>query len=445
MEGDADGSAGGRWARVLPTVAGVSTGTPSGQAAVRHGWLQALVTVVAAALTMLVVASLGLWAAGAAGLPRGAFPPVVAATVVTAVGGAVELSGNAGSLAGTDAGLTVVPLSVSLAGALVVAAGFLRPLRRGAFRGAGGLVLWAARIAVLWLLALAALGVAARHTITLSLGDSVLGGLGDVFGLSPRVGFTAEVPRTLLFGLLWLAGVLVVALLVTRSAPLAGRLGRLREAARPLAYAMVWLLLACVVLAGGVALVVAATRGRPAETFGVILLGLPNLAWLAFTLGLGATWDGRLTGPFGLPLPPVLEEVLRAPDLSTLDVRTLAAHDGRVWWLVVVDAVLVLAAAVLAAPRPPAGTAAWRHALRTAVALALTVLAVCLLGRVRAHWGLSVLGVGDLGGNLAGELLLRPRLWGALGWAALWGLVAGFLGALLARGARAARGRRGGT
>ncbi|WP_234361276.1 streptophobe family protein, partial [Streptomyces europaeiscabiei] len=98
------------------------------RAVARHGWLQALATVVAGLVAMIVVASLGLWAAGAADLPDGAFPRVVAATVVTAVGGTIELSGGAGAIAETQAGLTVIPLSVTLVGALVIAAGFLRAL-----------------------------------------------------------------------------------------------------------------------------------------------------------------------------------------------------------------------------------------------------------------------------------------------------------------------------
>ena len=66
-----------------------------------------------------------------------------------------------------------------------------------------------------------------------------------------------------------------------------------------------------------------------------------------------------------------------------------------------------------------------------AVALVLTVLTICLLARVSAHYGVSLLGIGDLGRGLGGELTLRPRLWSALAVAALWGLVTGFLGGLL--------------
>lgn len=414
----------------------VSPRTRSDQAVAPHGWVQAAVTVLSGLLVMGVTAALGLWAAGATDLPDGAFPRVVAATVVTAVGGTIELSGNAGGLADTQAGLTVIPLSVTLAGALVLAAGFLRPLRHRAVAGATELAGWAARVAVLWVLGLIALALGARQTFTLSLGESALSDLGDLFGVTPEVGFKTDVPLTLLFGLLWLAGVLALALLVSRGAPLPGRLLRFQASVRPAAYAMVVLLLAYVALGIVIALVVAVTRGHAVETLAVILLGLPNLVWLALTLGLGATWNGRVEGPFGLPMPHVLDEVLRSKDTATLNLSTLADYDGRVWWLVVVDAVLLLAAAFVMAARSPARMRAWQHALHLAVALALTVLMICLLGRITAHYGLSVLGIGDLGGDLNGELFLEPEVWSAVGLGALWGLVAGFLGGLLARPVR---------
>ncbi|MCD9877748.1 streptophobe family protein [Streptomyces guryensis] len=414
----------------------MSPRTPSDLTVARHGWVPALVAVLAALLVMGVVAGLGLWAAGAADLPDGAFPRVVAATVVTAVGGTIELSGDAGALAESTAGMTVIPLSVTLAGALVLAAGFLRPLRLRAVAGAPELAGWAARVAVLWLLALFGLALGARQTFAVDLGNGTLGDIGDLFGVAPKVGFEADVPLTLFFGVLWLAGVLVMALLVSRGAPLPGRLLRFQESVRPAAYAMVVLLLAFVVLGVVVALVVAVNRGHSAETLAVILLGLPNLVWLALTLGLGATWTGRVQGPFGLPMPHVLDEVLRTKQVSTLNLRTLAEYDGRVWWLVAVDAVLLSAAAFVMAARSPARMRAWQHAVHMAVALALTVLVICLVGRIDAHYGLSLLGVGDVGGALSGDLFLKPKVWTALGFAVLWGLVTGFLGALLARPVR---------
>ncbi|MGV9759072.1 streptophobe family protein [Streptomyces tricolor] len=402
----------------------------------RHGWPQAVRTVLTGLAVMVLTAALGLWAAGAADLPDDAFPRVVAATVVTAVGGSVELSGAAGGFARTRAALTVLPLSVTLAGALVLGAGFLRPLRHRAVASAGELAGWAARLAALWLPALIGLAFAARQTFAVDVGSGTLSDLADLFDAAPRIGFTTEVPLTVLFGLLWLAGVLLLALLVARGAPLPGRLLRRQEAVRPAAHAMVELLLACVAVALVTALITAVARGHGATVWALVLLGLPNLAWLALTLGLGATWDGRVDGPFALPMPPVLDEILRTPDVTALDLGSLTAHDGRMWWLVVVDAVLLLAVAFRMAVRSPSRIRPWQHALHLAVALALSVLTVCLTGRVSAHYGLSLLGIGDLGGDLTGELLLRPRVWQAVGLGALWGLAAGFLGGLLARPVR---------
>jgi hypothetical protein len=394
----------------------------------RH-WLHALAAVLGALLAMAVTAALGLAAAGATGLPAGGYPRVVEAAVVAAVGGALTLDGHAGDLAGSRAGLTLMPLSVTLVGALVLGTAFRRHARTAPPAA------HAARIAVLWLPALLALALTAHHTFEVPLGEGTLGDLGELFGLSPEAGFTTDVPVTVLFGMLWLAGVLVLAVAVSRAVPLP----RPCEGARPAAYAMVGLLLACVALGAVIALVVAGTRGHPARTLAVILLGLPNVVWPVFTLGLGATWHGRVDGPFGLPMPRLLDEVLRTPDVSTLNLTTLARHDGRVWWLVVVDAALVLSAAYAAAVRSPARTPLWRHAVRTAVALALTVLAVCLMARISAHYGLSLIGIGDLGGGLSGVLFLRPELWPAVGLALGWGLVAGLLGGLAARRVRGRR------
>ncbi|MCG7209707.1 streptophobe family protein [Streptomyces arenae] len=406
---------------------------PAGRSLARHGWGRALAVVLGSLVTMVVVAALGLWAAGATDLPGGAFAPVVLATVAAAVGGAVDLSGNAGDLARTNAGLTAVPLSVTLAGALVVAGGFLRPLRHRAVAGTGELAGWAARIAVLWLLGLVGLALGARHTFAVDVGSGTLSDLTGLLDAAPKVGFTTDVPLTAARGLLWLAGIMVLALLVSRGAPLPGRLLRFQVSVRPAAYAMVVLVLAYVALALVAALVAMVSRGHVRGTLALILLGLPNLAWPALTLGLGVTWDGRVGGPFGLPVPRVLAEVLRTPDVSTLNLRTIAAHDGRWWWLAGVAAVLLLAVAFLMAARSPARIRPWQHALHLAVALALTLLTLCLAGRVSAHYGLSLLGIGDVGGNLSGELLLRPRLWSAVGLGALWGLLAGLVGASAAR------------
>ncbi|MGP3684038.1 streptophobe family protein [Streptomyces sp. IBSNAI002] len=397
-----------------------------------RAWRDALVAVVVAFVVMAAVAAAGLACAGAGDLPGGAFPRVTAAVVVMAAGGSVEVSGGAGFLAGADASLSVLPLSVSLAGALTAGYLFLRPLHNRAVARPRELLGRAAPLIVLWLLALTGTALLARHTFGLSTGDSPIGVIGELLDSAPTVGFRADLPATLLFGLLWILGLLLVALLVSRRAPLPVRLVRFHAAVRPAAFATVALLLAYVVLGIGVGVVVTLTQGHGARTLAVILLGLPNLAWLALTLGFGGAWEGRVEGPFGLPMPQLLDEVLRGSDLSTVDMASLAERDSRAWWLAAVAAVMLLGTGVLAAVRSPAHVRPWQHALHLGVALALATLTVCLLARVQARFGLSLLGIGEEDG-LGGAVELVPVLWRTVGLALLWGAVAGFLGGLLAR------------
>ncbi|MEV6950595.1 streptophobe family protein [Streptomyces sp. NPDC051183] len=419
--------------RTPSTSGSTPAGTPGASA---RAWRDALVAVVAGFVVMTVVAAAGLTLAGAGDLPGGAFPRVVAAVVVMAAGGAVDVSGGAGFLAGADASLSVLPLSVSLAGALTAGWCFLRPLHNRAVAGPRELLSRAAPLVLLWLLALTGSALLARQTFAVSTGDSPAGEIGEEIGelldSSPTVGFKAALPATLFFGLLWILGLLLAALLISRRAPLPAGLIRFHSAVRPAAFAVVALLLAYVVLGVVAGLVVAATQGHAARTLAVVLLGLPNLAWLALTLGLGGAWEGKVEGPFGLPMPQLLDHVLRGSDLSTVDVASLARQDSRAWWLVAVAAVLLLGAGVLAAVRSPADLRPWQHALHLAVALALATLVVCLLASVQARIGLSLLGIGDVDG-LGGKVELRPVLWRTVGLAFLWGAVAGFLGALVAR------------
>lgn len=402
--------------------------------------LQSLAAVVAGFVAMGVFAGLGLWAAGAADLPSG-FASVLAAVVVLASGGQVELSGDAGALAGTQAELTAMPLTVTLVGALVTGFCFLRPLRHHAVTSARELLLRAASVVVLWLAALAGLSALARHDFPITIGGgNAQDSLMDLFGqlldaVNPTVGFRTDVGPTLFYGLLWILGVLVIALLVSRRTPLPSRLLRYQEPVRPAAFAMLLLLLAYVVVGLVIGIVVAATKGHAAETLAVLLLGLPNITWLALGVGIGGSWQGKAEGPFGLPMPEVLDAVLRSkgdsPDLSTVDLSSLAAQDARAWWLLPVAAVLVLGAAFVAAVRSPARITLWQHSLHLGIAFALTMLVAAPLTLVEARFGLSVIGIGDLA-SLGGEVILRPDVWKTAGFALLWGLAFGFLGGLLA-------------
>ncbi|MFE7558860.1 streptophobe family protein [Kitasatospora sp. NPDC057500] len=421
-----------------------------------RGWLDAVSVVLAGLAAMAVVAALGLWAAGADTLPGGGFPSVLAATLVLAVGGSVGLDGGAGFFAAVDAGITAMPLSVGLVGALTVAEVFLRQLRYRAVAGGRELLGRAARTAVVWLAALALLCVAARHTVTVPLGDGLAEQLGGVLGLTPEVGFHAEPASTLGLGLLWLLVVLAATFAVSRRAPLPRSLVPFQQAVRPAAFAMLLVLLGCVVLGVVAAIGTAAVNGDARQVAAVVLLALPNLVWLALGVGLGGEWQGHLVGAIGLPVPESLAAVLRAGEGEdgTVSLGTLAEQDGRVWWLLPLAAVLMLAAGVLAAHRSPREVRPWQHAVRLAAAAAVTMLLVGVWTRVSADYGLSVLGVGLGEGGLGdllssvlgpaldpvgpaaaltgGTLTLDPRLWTLVPLAAGWGLLAGALGALAA-------------
>ncbi|MFF5973527.1 streptophobe family protein [Streptomyces sp. NPDC012769] len=435
----------------LPTPPGRTAPTEHTGRLARH-LAAALAAVVAGFFAMGVTAALGLWAAGATDLPggSGAFVAVLAAVVVMATGGQVGLAGDAGDLAGTQAELTAMPLTVTLVGALVTGTVFLLPLRHHAVARAGDLLTLAVPTVVLWLAALGGLSALARHDFPITLGGGTTeetGDLGDLFkdlldATNPSVGFRTDVGPTLFYGLLWILGVIVVALLVSRRTPLPPRLVRHHQAVRPAASAMLFLVLAYVAVGLVIGLVVAATKGHAAETFAVLLLGLPNVSWLALGVGIGGSWAGRAEGPFGLPMPRILDAVLRGEgggngiatsggDLRTVDLSTLAAHDGRAWWLLPIAAVLVLAAGFVMAARSPARVPLWRHALHLGIAFAATLLVVIPLTLVEARFGLSILGIGELEG-LGAEVLLRPHVWKTVGLGLLWGLAAGFLGGLLA-------------
>ncbi|SHN29222.1 streptophobe family protein [Streptomyces yunnanensis] len=398
-----------------------------------RGWAEALGAALAGLVAMVVTAALGLWAAGAADLPAGEFPAVVAATVVAAAGGSLQATGDAGIIVEAQAAVDAVPLSVTLAGALVTAVVFLRPLRHRAVAPAGELLGRIARTAACWLVLLWLIALAARHSFTVTVGNELADQLGALLGSTPTVGFRADLPATLGFGLLWVLAVLVLAFVVSRKAPLSARLLRFQAPVRPPAHAMLLTLLAYVGLGLLVGLVELVVRGDPARTLAVILLGLPNVAWLALGIGTGGAWTGHVDRSLGLPLPHALEQVLRARGQRTLDLGSIGAYDGRVWLLVAVAAVVLLGAAFDAAVRAPVRRPAWRQALEMAVALALTLLVVGSATRIDAHYGLSLIGVGDLGGDLGGAVTLQPQLWRLAAAGFAWGLVTGFAGGLAAR------------
>ncbi|MEY2231862.1 streptophobe family protein [Streptomyces sp. BF23-30] len=422
----------------------------------RIRWGDVLLSSVAAVgwslIVMAAVAGLGLHLLGAdaagAGATEGSLGAMTAAAVVLAIGGTVTPSGDVSVLGvvgtGAETSLDVMPLGVSLAGALVLALLFLRSLRAGAGHGET-----AARVVVLAVLFVATAGGLAwvGHDVvtldgTLPLPQTPakveIPGIGDIGGLLPdrigdlietrtRVGFSVELGPTLLGAGVWVLAVLALALLVSRRGPAAA--ARLR----PVVSAVVAMLLVAVAAGWAAAVWAALGDDHPRRVLGGALLGAPNGSWLGVLLGLFVPVRGRVTGAPARLLPDPLDDLVAVPAREPVTVARLAEYDGRVWLLVAAAALLLLYAGVLAAVRTPGrGVLGCAARLSAATGVALAVL-VWLTG-FSAGASLAVPGVDavDAGVELRGDIPYALLL------GALWGAVAGAAGAALAPRRRAA-------
>lgn len=433
-------------------------------------WGDAVLTAIAsvswAMVAMAGTAALGLHLLGADS--AGALGPMTAAVVVLGAGGSVSPSGDVSAFglhgAEAHAALSVTPLGVGLAGALFLSFFFLRSLRgAGAVLPGAELAVRAGAVVVMFVAVLGGLAWAGHDVVTIdgaSLGpDGVpgadgdapggAGGVGDLLpdglgGLLPdrladlaraqaHVGYTVDTVKSLAGGACWVLGVLAIAVLASRRAPLPSRLAWLRRTVRPAASALVSVLLVAVVAGCAAAAYAAAGDEHPERIAGAALLGAPNGTWLGVPLGLFVPWDGQATGELAGLLPDPLDELLRMSADEPVTVGRLAELDHRVWLLAVAAAVMMLYAGVLAATRTDRGEAtAARFAGRCALHLAgVTAAALPLLvwlTQVSADGSLSVLGFDAFGAGI--ELHGHPGTAAVLG--AVWGAGAGGVGALVA-------------
>ncbi|MFE5873220.1 streptophobe family protein [Streptomyces roseifaciens] len=417
-------------------------------------------------LAMAGIAALGLHLLGAD--TAGALGPMTAAVVVLAVGGSLTPSGDIEAFglkgAGAHTAIDIAPLGVSLAGALLLGMIFARSLRRaGATIGAGELAARAGAVIVLFLLLLGGLAWAGEDSITidgssLGLGGGngggggggpklVIPGIGDVGdiagGLPDRlagladakaaVGFSVRTGPSLCAGAVWVLGVLLIAVLGARRAPLPRGLQALHRGVRPAVSALCAVLVLAVAAGLAAAAYAAAGDDRPERIFGAALLGAPNGVFLAVPLGLFVSWRGTATGALTKVLPSPLDELLSARAEETVTLGRLAELDSTVWLLAVACALMMLGVGVLTAVRAPReGLGPTAFAARCAVALGVaTALALPLLvlaTRVKADASLSVLGFDAFGAGLE----LRGNAAMALALGAAWGGAAGAVGGLLA-------------
>ncbi len=415
-----------------------------------------------ALIGMAGVGALGLHLLGADA--TASLGPMTAAVVALGAGGSVTPSGDMSAFglqgAQADTALQITPLGVSLVGALLLSWFFLRSLRgAGAVISPAELLARAGTVAALFVAMLGGLAWAGHDIITIdggSLGldklpggglpdDVEVPGLGDLGGLLPdrlgdladanaKVGFTVDTVPTLLGGLGWVLGVLVIALLTSRRTPLPRGWQAVHRLVRPAVSALVTVLLVAVLAGFAAAAYAAVGDDNPERIAGAALVGAPNGVWLGVPLGLFVPWDGKATGPFLQFLPDPLDDLLKFSTDQPVTLGRLAELDGRVWLLGVAAALMMLFAGVLTAARTPfvreRGVLgfAGRCALRLAIVTALALPLLAWLTEVSVNASLSVLGIDafDSGIELHGQLGMALLL------GALWGAGGGAAGALLA-------------
>lgn len=437
--------------------------------------LSAIASVSWALIGMAGTAALGLHLLEADS--AGSLGPMTAAVVALGAGGSISPSGDVSAfgLKGAEAhtAVTITPLGVSLVGALLLSWVFLRSLRSaGVVIAPAELLARAGAVVVLFVATLGGLVWAGHDVITIdggSLGlDKLpgaggggggvnipgLGDVGNIGGLLPdnignlihakaAVGFSVDTAPTVLGGLGWSVGILLIALLASRRTPLPRGWEAVHRVVRPAASALVTVLLVAVATGCAAAVYAAIGDAHPKRIFGAALLGAPNGTWLGIPIGLFVPFDGRATGVLTKFLPDPLDKLLTAKTDQSVTLGRLADLDGRVWLLGVAAAVTMLLAGVLAAVRTPviaratdsrgvggpgALAFAGRCALRLGVLTALTLPLLAWLTEVSVDASLSVLGFDAFGAGIQ----LRGNLGTALLLGALWGAGAGAAGALLA-------------
>ncbi|MGV9232242.1 streptophobe family protein [Streptomyces nigra] len=343
--------------------------------------LSAVVAVSWALIGMAGTAALGLHLLGAD--ETAALGPMSAAVVALGVGGSVTPSGDVSAfgLTGAEAAtaVDVTPLGVGLVGALLLAWLFLRSLRAaGDVIAPSELLARAGTVVALFVAMLGGLAWAGHDVVTIDGGalglDDVPGagggvevpGLGDIGGLLPdrigdlvgaeaAVGFTVDTAPTLLGGLAWCVGVLLIALLASRRTPLPRGWDAVHRVVRPAVSALVTVLLVAVAAGFAAAAWAAVGDDHPKRIAGAALLGAPNGVWLGVPIGLFVPFDGRATGPLTRLLPDPLDDLLTDATDRSVTLGRLAELDGRVWLLGVAAALMMLLAGVLTAARTPVG------------------------------------------------------------------------------------------
>jgi hypothetical protein len=371
-------------------------------------WRSAGLPVVVAVMAMLAASLAMFLFAGSGEAGVGANLALMFSTVAAAFGGEVTVSTD--TFMGLAFSASVMPLGISLLGVSLFYWRFLRSLRSVARdAGATPLVLHVTRTMTVLFAVLIVLSLLGSRVIGIEEGGS-----GTV---SATARTSVDVLSTVVWGLFWTSVVVTVAVLSQRSDLVPDRLSRVWAAAvSPLVAASVALLGAIAIM---LLVVIGYVAFNPsdAEALPILLVYLPNLAWMAMGLAFGVPLTGSATGVHG-------DLASGGSSTGSVTLTTLTQDDGRFWFLPLAAACLLLIGSIVGALRAPSPELARRHGHRGGIAFAVLMLLVAVLSRVSADGTLAFLG------EVSGSLHLSYVLATLLG--LLWGVIAGIVGARVA-------------
>ncbi|MET9793655.1 streptophobe family protein [Streptomyces canus] len=461
----------------------------------------AMATVSALSLALLDAGSLGsLWSltmaltAMAVGGSASADPEGTAGT--GGIGGLASLFGGGGGMGPSMSGAAdVVPLGVTLVGAVVLWIVFSRRLRQGQQRRftGGELIVRAAGAGTAALVTLMIVAGLAHGSVTVptsamtgmrgpgadqftgGLGDPS-GGLEDLFGggsgglgglmgggdraAQPAMAYQVSVGSAGFGAVLWVAVVIGAGCLISRRLrlPLGGALDGLRAAWGPSVSAVVRtiLVLAAVPLVT-LAFIGAVVGGRAGSVAGAALLLAPNALAVFLTLGVGSPWTAAVhpvqSDSSGNPMAALMGGMGDSGGMGgsgqpdrTEQLRSLSASGWPLWLAAVaVTGLLLLACAYRAARATHSGhklpVLPYRGPLsghlgmaeRFGVVTAVVLGAGAWLVGASGHFGISMFGseMGGMQAELSGNVL------STVVFGLLVGSLAGFAGSLLSAVRRA--------
>ncbi|MCA0144894.1 streptophobe family protein [Blastococcus sp. LR1] len=361
---------------------------------------------------MAVLALLAVLLAGEGDLGFGEVLTLTVAAVCLAVGGDAYLEADAsvlGTSAATSASVGFLPLTITLAGLVLLARSYRRDLHASPPASSTDALLRGVRTALVFTAIFLPLALLTRREA-----DEL-----DALGVAGQFGI--GVLSTLVGALLFAGAALGLTWLFSRSVPLPGRLGVARSQARAALGGAVAVFSLGVVALLGTFIWSLIEEGEPVASLAVLLLGGGNgaLAGVLLSAGVPLSLEGGSDSP-------VLGGLV---GMSSADVDLFMLTDANGWlWLApVLLGVGTLAVATALAVRQDTVEDARREAGRFAGALAVVAFAAALLLRISADGGGEV---AEFSASGEGSVTFNPFLAAIV--LAVWGGVCGLLAPVVA-------------